>query len=152
MSALAIVLHLLAAAIWVGGMAFAHFCLRPAAAALDPLDRLPLFRRVLDRFFNLVIASIVILLLSGYWLVFGWFGGFATTPIYVHVMHVLGWVMFLLFAHMFFAPWRRFRAAVDRGDMPAAAGQLAQVRVIVTVNLALGLVTAALGTGRYWMG
>jgi uncharacterized membrane protein len=67
-------------------------------------------------------------------------------------MHLLGWVMFLLFAHLFFAPWKRFRTAVDRGDLPAAASQLNQIRVLVTVNRALGLVTAALGTGRYWLG
>ena len=152
MAARAIALHLLAAILWVGGMSFAHFCLRPAAAGLDPAARLPLFRRTLDRFFQIVLGSILVLLLTGYVLVFGPFGGFGGAPVYVHVMHVLGWVMFLLFAHLYFAPWRRFGRALDRGDLATAGTQLAQIRIVVTVNLALGLVTAALGTGRYWSG
>jgi uncharacterized membrane protein len=151
-SALAIILHLLAAILWVGGMGFAHLCLRPAAADLEPAVRLPLFRRTLDRFFKIVLGSILILLVTGYVLVFGWFGGFGDTPVYVHVMHVLGWIMFLLFGHLYFAVWRGFGRALDRGDIPAAATKLGQVRVIVTVNLVLGLVTSALGTGRYWLG
>lgn len=152
MAALAIVLHLLAAILWVGGMAFAHLCLRPASAALEPAARLRLFRRTLDRFFHIVLAAILVLLLTGYVLLFGPFGGFGGAPVYVHVMHALGWVMVLLFAHLYFAPWRRFGHCLDRGDLPAAAGQLGQVRIIVTVNLILGLVTSALGTGRYWLG
>src|SRR5437773_1376556 len=36
-------LHLLFAAIWVGGMFFAVLALRPAAFALDPAVRLPLW-------------------------------------------------------------------------------------------------------------
>jgi uncharacterized membrane protein len=152
MASLAIVLHLLAAILWVGGMAFAHFCLRPAAAELDPAARLPLFCRTLDRFFQIVLGAVLVLSLTGYVLLFGHFGGFGGAPIYVHVMHVLGWVMFLLFAHLYFAPWRRFRRLVEAGDLSAAATQLGQIRTIVTVNLALGLVTSALGTGRYWLG
>jgi len=56
-----------------------------------------------------------------------------------------------LFFHLYFAPWRRFRTALARGDFPAAAGQLNQIRWIVTLNLILGLVTVAVGSsGRYW--
>jgi uncharacterized membrane protein len=53
--------------------------------------------------------------------------------------------------HLYFAPWRRFRAAVARRDDAAAARQLAQIRAIVTLNLVLGLLTVAVGSsGRYW--
>ncbi|MEX3526641.1 MAG: hypothetical protein VB143_04220 [Burkholderia sp.] len=34
--AVALFLHLLAVAVWVGGMVFAHFCLRPALSDLSP--------------------------------------------------------------------------------------------------------------------
>jgi len=45
-------LHVLASVIWVGGMFFAHQCLRPAAiATLDPPQRLALWRAVFGRFF-----------------------------------------------------------------------------------------------------
>ena len=66
-------------------------------------------------------------------------------------MQGIGIVMMLLFLHLYFAPWRRFRAAVARRDTPQAARQLNQIRWIVTINLLLGLVTVAVGSsGRYW--
>ncbi|MBF3543177.1 hypothetical protein ISG10_36555, partial [Burkholderia pseudomallei] len=40
--AVALFLHLLAVAVWVGGMVFANFCLRPALSDLSPQLRLPL--------------------------------------------------------------------------------------------------------------
>ena len=59
--------------------------------------------------------------------------------------------MMLLFFHLYFAPWRRFRAAVARRDQALAAAQLGQIRTIVVVNLLLGLLTVAVGSsGRYW--
>lgn len=48
---LALVLHSLAAAVWVGGMFFAYMALRPAAGALEPPQRLTLWRGTFDRFF-----------------------------------------------------------------------------------------------------
>jgi uncharacterized membrane protein len=40
---------------------------------------------------------------------------------------------------------------MGRRDMPQAARQLNQIRWIVMVNLALGLLTVAVGSsGRYW--
>ena len=66
-------------------------------------------------------------------------------------MQATGIIMMLLFFHLYFAPWRRFQAAVARDDLPEAARQLNQIRWIVTVNLVLGLVTVAVGSsGRYW--
>jgi len=79
------------------------------------------------------------------------FGGPATTPIYVHIMAVIGIVMMLLYLHLLFAPWRRFRAALDSGSLPEAAKSLNQIRMIVAINLLLGAVTVVVGgTGRFW--
>ena len=41
-------IHLLAIIVWLGGMAFALFFLRPAAASLEPAVRLPLLHDVLN--------------------------------------------------------------------------------------------------------
>jgi uncharacterized membrane protein len=147
----ALILHVLSAIVWVGGMFFALVVLRPASGPLDPGVRLGLWLRVLDRFFAWVFVAIALLLLSGFTMVFALFGGFAGIGHYVNAMMAIGIVMILLFFHLYFAPWRRFRAAMEAGDNAAAAAQLNQIRVIVTINLLLGLITAAIGSsGRYW--
>jgi uncharacterized membrane protein len=148
---LLLALHILAALVWVGGMFFAHQVLRPSLGAVEPAIRLPIWRRVFGRFFPLVWLSVGLLVASGYGMVFGQFGGFAHVGLHVHLMQGTGILMMLLFAHLFFAPWRRFRRAADSGDFSLAAKQLAQIRMIVGINLILGLVTIVVGaTGRYW--
>ena len=149
--AIALLFHILAAVIWVGGMFFAHVILRPAAGALDPPVRLPLFRRVLGNFFPWVWASIVALLASGYGVLMPGLGGFAHAPAYVQIMQLIGIVMMLAFFHLYFVPWRRFQKALDAGDFPAGGRQLTQIRHIVLFNLVLGLIVVVIGaTGRYW--
>ena len=147
----ALILHALSAVVWVGGMFFAHQVLRPAAASLDPAPRLLLWSRVLGRFFAWVIATIVLLLASGYVLVFAVFGGFSGVGLHVHLMQGIGILMMLLFFHLYFAPWSRLRGAVARQDWAEGGRQLGQIRTIVTVNLLLGLIVVAIGSsGRYW--
>jgi uncharacterized membrane protein len=148
---LLIAVHSLAAAFWVGGMAFAYFMLRPAAAPIEPPVRLALWRRVFAGFLPWVAVSIVVLLASGYGILFHVFGGFHNAPIYVHVMQGTGILMMFLYLHLIFAPWRRFQNALDAGATPEAAKQLNQIRIIVAINLVLGTITIVAGaSGRYW--
>ena len=148
---IALIVHILSAVVWVGGMFFALIVLRPATAVLEPGARLDLWLRVFERFFVWVFAAIALLLASGYAMIFGVYAGFRGIGLHVHIMQALGIVMMLLFFHLYFAPWRRFRTALIRQDQAAATGQLAQIRLIVTINLLLGLVTVAVGSsGRYW--
>ena len=150
-TSLSLILHILAAVVWVGGMFFAHQVLRPAAAALEPGPRLALWSRVLGRFFAWVVAAIVLLLVTGYAMVFGIYAGFGGIGLHIHLMQGIGILMMLLFFHLYFAPWRRFRAAVAREDWAEGGRQLGQIRTIVTINLVLGLVVVAIATsGRYW--
>ena len=66
-------------------------------------------------------------------------------------MMTIGIVMMLLFGHLYFALWPRFRKAVDGGAFPDAAKTLNQIRRTVTINLVLGVITLVVGgTGRYW--
>src|SRR5262245_41618848 len=143
--ALLIAFHVLAAAVWVGGMFFAYMVLLPSAGSLEPPVRLALWHRVFGRFFPWVWASIIILLASGYAMLFRAFGGFAGAPLHVNVMQGIGIAMMLLFLHLFFAPWRRFNRAVERGAFPEAAKEIEPIRRIVAINLALGLLTVAIG-------
>jgi uncharacterized membrane protein len=150
-ASLLLILHALSAVVWVGGMFFAHQVLRPAAAALEPGPRLILWSHVLGRFFAWVFAAIVLLLLTGYAMVFGVYGGFGRVGPHVHLMQGIGIVMMLLFFHLYFAPWRRFRAAVARQDWAEGGLHLGQIRTIVTINLVLGVIVVAIASsGRYW--
>ena len=150
-AAIAVIFHALSAVVWVGGMFFAHQALRPAAVVLEPGPRLLLWARVLGRFFAWVIGAVVLLLVSGFAMVFDVFGGFGGVGLYIQLMMGIGIVMMLLFFHLYFAPWRRFRAAVGRQDWAEGGRQLGQIRSIVTVNLVLGLIVVGIGaSGRYW--
>jgi uncharacterized membrane protein len=146
-----LILHTLSAVVWVGGMFFAHQVLRPAAVMLEPGPRLILWSRVLGRFFAWVFAAIVLLLLTGYAMVFGVYAGFGDVGLHIHLMQGIGILMVLLFLHLYFAPWRRFRIAVARQDWAEGGRQLGQIRTIVTTNLVLGVIVVAIGSsGRYW--
>jgi uncharacterized membrane protein len=146
MIALLLLLHILSAVIWVGGMFFAHQMVRPSVGPLDPPLRLPLWRRIFARFFPWVWAAVALLLASGFAML-----ALGINGLHVQIMMTLGIIMMLAFGHLYFAPWPRFRRAVDGGDFPAAATQLNQIRRIVEFNLILGLIVVAIGaTGRYW--
>ena len=149
--ALLIALHVLAVVVWVGGMFFAYMVLRQSAGPLEPEARLMLWHRVFRRFFPWVWSSIVLLLASGYGMMFLYFGGFAGAGLHIHVMQGIGIVMMLLFLHLFFVPWRRFSDAVERKHFPEAVKHLGQIRRVVAANLVLGLLTIIVGaSGRFW--
>jgi hypothetical protein len=73
----ALAVHIFGAVIWVGGMFAIYVCLRPALGTLDPPQRLRLMRVTFQKFFLWVWVAILLLLASGYWIVFMRFGGFS---------------------------------------------------------------------------
>ena len=55
-----------------------------------------------------------------------------------------------LFDANIFAPYRRMKQAIAAGDLPTAGAKLAQIRMIIGVNLSLGLIVIAVASGgRY---
>lgn len=148
---IAVLLHVIAVVIWVGGMFFAHQCLRPVAASqLDPPLRLPLWVGVFGRFFPWVWVAIAVILASGFWMIFAVLGGFKGIALYVHAMLGLGLLMMAIFMHVYFAPYQRLKRAVNAQDWPAGGKALGQIRMLVGVNTVIGLLTIAVGAGgRY---
>jgi uncharacterized membrane protein len=132
-------------------MFFAHQVLRPVAVQqLEPPQRLKLWTLVFKRFFPWVWVCIVLLPLSGYWMVYRLFGGMSDVGLHIHIMQALGWLMMMLFLHLYFVPFRRLKDAVITEQWPEAGRQLNQIRLIVGVNLSLGLIVIAIATGgRY---
>lgn len=147
----AVLLHVLAAVIWVGGMFFAYMCVRPVAAhLLEPPLRLPLWSGVFARFFPWVWAAIAVILATGLWMIFANFGGFAHVGLHVHLMFGLGLIMMGIFMHVFFAPYARLRRAVAAQDWPAGGKALGQIRQLVGINTIIGLMVIAIACGgRY---
>jgi uncharacterized membrane protein len=144
-------LHLLGVLFWVGGITFAYTVLRPAAGPLEPPVRLALWRRVFAKFLPWVGVAIVAILVGGYGLVFAVYGGFKGLPLYVNIMQGTGLLMMLLYVHFVAAPYRRFRITVDNAVWPEAARNLNQMRVIVGINVILGVFTLIVGaSGKYW--
>ena len=133
---LALLLHLSAAIVWLGGMVFANFCLRPSVAMLEPPQRLSLMAATFTRFFAIVILAIVVLLATGGYLYTGREG--LAAPIGVHIMVGIGIAMCLIFGHLFFGPFRRMKAAVAAATWPVAAAQLGKIRMLVLTNMILG--------------
>ncbi|UCC57322.1 MAG: CopD family protein [Gammaproteobacteria bacterium] len=148
---IALSLHVLAVVVWVGGLFFAYMVLRPEAASqLEPPARLALWSGVFRRFFPWVFVCIGLILLTGFWMITAFFGGFAVVGTHVHLMLGLGIVMMLIFFHVFFAPFKRLKQAVANADWPEGGRYLAQIRVLVAVNLVLGVVTIAIASaGRF---
>ena len=140
----ALFLHLIAVAVWVGGMVLAHFCLRPALSDVSPQLRLPLIEAVFGRFFGWVGAAIIVLLASGGFMFMRYGGAHAPWPL--HAMGALGIVMMLIFGHVRFAVFPRIRRAVQAQKWPDGARAVDTMRRLVGINLALGVVTIAVAT------
>jgi uncharacterized membrane protein len=137
-------LHLLAAALWVGGMAVMHFAVRPAAVqSLEPPQRLPFMAAALQRFFTLVSGAIAVLLASGLALL-SLRGGFEAAHWGVHAMVALGLLMMAVYGHIRLALWPRLQQAVAARVWPQAAAQLNAIRVRVAFNLLLGVLVFVL--------
>ena len=149
---IAVSLHTLAAVIWVGGMFFAYVALRPVAASLlQPPQRMPLWSQTFARFFPWVWAAVIILPLTGYWMIFWVFGGFAQVGIHVHIMQTIGLIMIAIFLHVFFAPYRRMTRAVAQSDFPEAGKQLGQIRRLIGINQSLGIIAIVSAAGGVYL-
>lgn len=132
-------LHLLSAVVWIGGMFFAQFCLRPAAVeTLQPPQRLPLMAAALGRFFRVVAVAVLLILASGTLLLLP--VGMKAAPLGWHLMLGLGLVMAGVFAYIYFALYPKLVRHCQSAAWPDAAAVLNRIRQLVMLNLALGVV------------
>ena len=135
--------HLLSIIVWIGGMVFAHFFLRPAVAQLEPQQRLRLMRDVLGRFFQTVLVVSVLAVASGVWMLgrvakqVVQSGGSFSMPWTWTVMAVLGVAMLLVFLYIRYGLYPRLTRAVASLDWPAGGAAMTQIRRWVAVNLGL---------------
>lgn len=139
-------LHVLAVVLWVGGMAFAHFFLRPSVQTLEAPVRLRLLHTVMKRFLSTVLVASLVVLVTGLWMI----GRVAkesvqaglafNMPMDWTIMATLGIVMIAIFGHIRFALFKRLTRAVAASDWPAGGAAMASIRAWVFVNLCIGIV------------
>lgn len=137
----ALFLHVISDVIWVGGMFLAYLCVRPAAVeALEPPQRLKLWNGIFKRFFPWVWAAVLLILLSGFYML----GEMGAMPPYVIAMTLIGIMMSAIFLHIYFAPFGRLKKAVAAEDWKSGGAALNQIRILVGVNLTLGILNIAI--------
>lgn len=148
----ALMLHTLAAVVWVGGMFFVHFILLPSLDGLGQTERFAVLARVVPSFVRWVWVSILVILGTGYGvLLLGYRGGIGGGGIHIDMMQAMGWGMIVLFIYMDVWPWRLFLRARAAGNFDRAEKYLASVRFLLRAILGVGMVTAAVGaTGSLW--
>ena len=134
---LLLLLHLLGAIAWLGGMFFAYFCLRPAAAdVLKPPERLALWSATFSRFLPYMAVAVVAIVATGLAMLLS--VGFSAAPAGWHIMFALGLVMAAIFGHIYFSLFPALRAHCTAQEWPDAAQALNRIRQRVALNLVLG--------------
>jgi uncharacterized membrane protein len=139
-------IHLLSLVVWVGGMFFAHVCLRPALALLEGPQRLRLMNEVLRRFFAIVGVVIGLMVISGASMLVIAVrvelapGLHFNMPLDWYAMITLGVVMIAIFGHVRAVLFKRLQRAIAAHDWAAGAAAMENIRRWVAVNLVLGAV------------
>jgi len=138
------VLHTVGVVIWIGGMFFAYMVLRPAVnELLEPPQNFKFWQAVLSKFFPWVWFSITIIMGSGMHMVTE-MGGFGSLPFHVYLMFSIGVMMTMIFLYVFFTAYRKLKRFVAEEEWNAAGIALIQIRMLIGLNLILGMVTVAI--------
>jgi len=138
-------LHLLAVVLWLGGLSFSYFFLRPAAAQLDAPTRVRLMHEVLGRFLRASLWAALLVMGSGIWMLgrvakqVVQSGGVFQMPLGWTVMAILGSLMVLIFMHIKFALFKRLARSAAAQDWAAGDQALRQIRIWLATNLSLGV-------------
>ncbi len=136
--------HLLGVIVWIGGMAFILFCLRPAARVLEPPARVTLMHAAMKRFIAVVSIAIAVIFVCGAAMVaIAWSAasraGLAfNMPLDWYAMIAIFFVMLAVFIHIRNVLFTRLDEAVTASRWPDGAAALAAVRWDVSINLVLG--------------
>lgn len=143
--AIPVLLHQIASIVWIGGMFFSHFFLRPVLKdSLEPPARIQLALGVFRRFFPWVWVCIATLWLSGGWVAIVHYG--QQVGFHVLAMASTALVMTLVFAYLFAVPYRKMRIAVECESWREASARFSTIRTLMALNLALGLATVAIAS------
>lgn len=145
-SSIIVFLHVIAAVIWVGGMIAIRFAVHYSMQDItDPKIKLGRTLEFLRRFFNMVIPSIIILLVTAIIMILGL--NLKETPNYniAIIKEVIWTVMTVVFIYIYI---KRNKAAIafEEGKLPLAKEHLTPLAsYLIPFNTILGIVAIFLG-------
>ena len=141
-----IFLHVLSAIVWIGGMIAIRFAVHFSMQQIqEPKIKIERTLDNLQRFFNLVIPSIIILLITALLLVFGM--GFKETPLnsIVHIKEAIWLIMTVVFI-LVYIKRNRAQKAFNEGNMPTVKANPEPIaKIYIPLNILLGIVALYLG-------
>ncbi|MEN3034381.1 MAG: DUF4149 domain-containing protein [Aquificaceae bacterium] len=118
-------LHLVFASLWIGGMIYSFFFLRPALKSLPKEQQSILLKGVFSRFFLAVWVSILALFVTGMGLWHGRRPDLGENPLF-HIKLFLFSVMFLIFSYIHLYLFRRMK--------------LSSIPPLIAINLFFGII------------
>lgn len=145
-------IHILSIVVWVGGMYFVHFFLRPSLTVLEPAQRMALMHGTLSRFFAAVLIASLATVGSGIWMIgrtakmVSQSGGNFMMPWTWSAMAALGVLMLLIFFYIRFVLFKPFEASVLASQWKDSASHLGRIRLWVTVNMVIGTIIIVMQT------
>jgi uncharacterized membrane protein len=143
---LIVFLHIISAVIWVGGMIAIRFGVHYSIQEIeDPKIKLGRTLELLRRFFNMVIPSIIILLITAVMMSIGL--GLKESPLYpiVHIKEAIWSVMAIIFT-IIYLKRNKAQRFFDAGDFKSAKEKLTPLALwMIPTNIALGLIALYLG-------
>ncbi len=141
-----IFLHVVSAIIWVGGMIAIRFAVHYSIQEIeDPKIKLGRTLEFLRRFFNMVIPSILILLVTALMMSIGL--NLKESPLYglVHLKEAIWTVMTVIFT-IIYLKRNKAQRFYDEGDFKSAKEKLIPLAAwMIPTNIVLGLVALYLG-------
>ena len=143
---LVIFLHILSAIVWIGGMIAIRFAVHFSMQKIDePKIKLGRTLENLQRFFQMVIPSIIILLLTALLLIYGLQLNNGSLSSIVHIKESI-WVIMTTVFIIVYVKRNKAQHAFDQGNFPHAKAQLEPIaKYYIPLNIILGLLALYLG-------
>lgn len=138
-----LVLHVLGAVVWIGGMLFLGLVLTPVLRNRPPAERAVLLNVVGQRFLKVAWAALAVLLLTGptLWAI----RAFQVTPLLVGKLILIGVILFLSLLHDFLIG-PRLVANLKRGDQGEETIRLRRwVALLARINVFFAILVLILG-------
>ena len=145
-SSLIVFLHVIAAVIWVGGMIAIRFAVHYSMQDItDPKIKLGRTLESLRRFFNMVIPSIVVLLITAIIMILGL--NLKESPNYsIAIAKEVIWTIMTVIFIFIYIKRNKAAKAFENGQLPIAKEHLAPLAsYLIPINTILGIVAIFLG-------